>query len=489
MSYFTSNCNNSFHNYLSIPSNFKKFKVHNKLSKTLVLQFKETFGKFYLSVLDKFPNYLSLVCPKVIQQVIDSSLQNSDRFKPVSSVADNDSVLVEALSKCYQSKWSGNKHLKKQSIPVFLARPFVLVKPKFWSGESSVPTFRFIISHARQRLKTFVQKVGKALSLGISTLQQHLVRGTGNDLSNVSHTKLYKNFKHWSSPDFQWTDLMGNPVVTRCPETEYIPKLDVGDVFPAWKIDDVTHVFDNTSHKITAMVEVDITNMFYEIPTKQLITAIYWFFNVLLGLHKTWCNVDNRLCYARWGKSVHKTVLNLPWHTLLMCCIWSVEVDNCVQWGTHIFQQCAGVPIGGLLSAQLAEIWALWVENSHRMALGLHKSMYSFICKSTCISVSLQDLYVNTAPPEILKYMMMCRYRDNLLLGNTKVCSIDTQLLVSALHAWYMVPFTLVQQGSHICSLGINFHVTGEGVFHIPNMKYLPKQICRLVCYRQTYRE
>jgi len=123
------------------------------------------------------------------------------------------------------------------------------------------------------------------------------------------------------------------------------------------------------------LTEMDMGNMFWEIPTNKVFEALEWAISHAkegrASLYFSLCK--GGLKHLDWlGASSSKDfdVLNLQ--EVLDYVTFNIQNCTLLTLGPLILQQGRKrVPIGGYLSAQLAEIWAMWREDSTLGSKGL----------------------------------------------------------------------------------------------------------------------
>ena len=117
----------------------------------------------------------------------------------------------------------------------------------------------------------------------------------------------------------------------------------------------------------THLVEEDMADMFWEIPLEQVVLSLEW---ALANLAKKRCstsltfavsNADEHLDHI--GSAASNAFLNLTQDMVTRFLRFDTYDNVLFVAGPVILRQgLRGVPIGGFISAQLAEIWAIWRE-------------------------------------------------------------------------------------------------------------------------------
>ena len=157
------------------------------------------------------------------------------------------------------------------------------------------------------------------------------------------------------------------------------------------------------------LLEMDMDDMFWEIPPSEITSAIEWAFRKVAG--------KNRLFWA----SIHRGGLKEPdrkgtGSSSNFRSINEAEIKDYVAFDTksnNLFhvgpttlrQGLKGVPIGGFLSAQLSEIWAIWrevmwlgQENLPKVAKVIEKSLHKAHGVLKC-HLTLVDTWGYTVAP------------------------------------------------------------------------------------------
>ena len=187
-----------------------------------------------------------------------------------------------------------------------------------------------------------------------------------------------------------------------------------------------------------SLLEVDIVTMFPSIDKLVLLQSLDYVFmhwlqvkhkrtrsDVFFALHKTFKKLD------RIGLSDRSDYYVLTWKQIRTFLDWEILENTVFRWGTNLFYQNKGVPIGGPCSAQLASLY--------------------------CMSQEL--VMLNTKMPKIF-FAPPIRYRDNLFLMMTKDFS-SAQLLLF-LKKMYLLDFSVESRGYILQSLEFYFSWTWE---------------------------
>ena len=111
-------------------------------------------------------------------------------------------------------------------------------------------------------------------------------------------------------------------------------------------------------------IEPDITDMFWNIPKDEVLKAIFWSCATLKGrqrcLHLSTAKQGLKRL-DRYGKASSKDFFVFSEVELLRFVEYDIYSHNLFTIGPLIMHQGAkGVPIGGFVSAHIAELWAMW---------------------------------------------------------------------------------------------------------------------------------
>ena len=113
-------------------------------------------------------------------------------------------------------------------------------------------------------------------------------------------------------------------------------------------------------------MEIDMEDMFWEIPQEEVAKALDWAMRLARGkkeilrfcLHRRGVRKLDRL-----GRGSSSDYVSISEEEVLRYVLFDIEDDTLLAFGRLILRQGGkGVPIGRLLSAQLAEIWCSWRE-------------------------------------------------------------------------------------------------------------------------------
>ena len=104
--------------------------------------------------------------------------------------------------------------------------------------------------------------------------------------------------------------------------------------------------------------------MFWEIPPKEIASAIEWAFRTVSGEKKTfWASIHRGGITEldRKGTGASSTFRSVNEDEIKQYVSFDTKSINLFHVGPIILKQgLKGVPIGSFLSAQLSEIWAIW---------------------------------------------------------------------------------------------------------------------------------
>ena len=125
-----------------------------------------------------------------------------------------------------------------------------------------------------------------------------------------------------------------------------------------------------------SFLEQNMEDMFWKIPKNEVFKSITWACNTLRKRHTTlfFALAKGGLKHLdRLGKASASAYFVLDEEQLLRYVKFDVMYNNLFCLGPLILQQGSnGVPIGGFISAQIAEIWAMWREYYFTQPLGTH---------------------------------------------------------------------------------------------------------------------
>ena len=132
-----------------------------------------------------------------------------------------------------------------------------------------------------------------------------------------------------------------------------------------------------------SLAEMDMDNMFWQIPQEDVVESVNWIFSILNGSYLS-CKPNSKLRKKeiwfsisktgdrgldRVGKSSARTFHIVHEDKVKRFLAFNLKGNSLLSLGTMILQQGKrGVPIGEFLSAQLAEIWCAWREYSSLFA-------------------------------------------------------------------------------------------------------------------------
>ena len=120
------------------------------------------------------------------------------------------------------------------------------------------------------------------------------------------------------------------------------------------------------THSTVHLAEKDMTDMFWEIPKPQIISALQWAIAKSKRRGKTcfFSIAKNGLNFLdRLGRATTRDFSILTAEEVVAFVNFDIfECDLLVLGPLILRQGLKGIPIGGFLSAQLAEIWSIWRE-------------------------------------------------------------------------------------------------------------------------------
>ena len=141
-----------------------------------------------------------------------------------------------------------------------------------------------------------------------------------------------------------------------------------------------------------SLAEMDMDDMFKQIPQDEVIESVDWIFSVLNGSFRSHRKKTNLKCKETWfsiskagdrgldrvGKSSARTFHVVHEDMVKRFLKFNLRGNTLLLLGMMILRQGAcGVPIGEFLSAQLAEIWCAWHE---------YRSLFAPLDPSTPVS-------------------------------------------------------------------------------------------------------
>jgi hypothetical protein len=114
--------------------------------------------------------------------------------------------------------------------------------------------------------------------------------------------------------------------------------------------------------------EMDMDDMFWQIPKDEVIPSLTYLAKKLKGRRtgETWFTLDRigDKKLDRMGKAPEKTSISVSLTEVLRYVEWDVFSNTLFVVHTLVLNQGAkGVPIGGFISAQLAEAWCMYKEH------------------------------------------------------------------------------------------------------------------------------
>ena len=208
--------------------------------------------------------------------------------------------------------------------------------------EVGVIKMRPITSHRTHPLRQVARRIGR----GLSTL---LWYGTGCIKQRLSLAKR-------SQVQFFPQDLRLIPCLECCDMALFVKYIHW--VKAEWK------GLNLMRHRMCA-VEIDLDNMYTNIPKDAAWKAIQWFLSVL---HKRWRRnwvavhkFDKRM--DRVGQGCHRDFVNYSFTDILKFVYFDIFQNCLASCGSVAFSQETGLPMGGCLSAQIACIFCIYREH------------------------------------------------------------------------------------------------------------------------------
>ena len=229
------------------------------------------------------------------------------------------------------------------------------------------------------------------------------------------------------------------------------------------------------------MVEFDIVNMFMMLPTKLVYISILFFCNTVIThlQHRNgWVTVGSNTIWE--GRTYRPGLKMVSTKCVFFTLFWSVCKDCHVLFRNTYYTQEKGVPIGGLLSAQIAEMYCLFCEVQDHFCPTLHPLLMRW-CKTSLIretcGTDLLALWHNywsqhLGMGSIPKTISLYRYRDNVILFCTEnLTTIQIQQWKQMLQFLYGVRFTVEQEGQVMNVLGMHIEIVQGQLQWTPNFK------------------
>ena len=111
---------------------------------------------------------------------------------------------------------------------------------------------------------------------------------------------------------------------------------------------------------------MDMEDMFWEIPKHEVVEALRWAIESVKGKKKEqWFCLHRRGVRKldRFGKGASSEYISIRDEQVTRYVLFDIQEDTLLCFGRLILSQGKkGVPVGGFLSAHLAEIWCAWKE-------------------------------------------------------------------------------------------------------------------------------
>lgn len=336
----------------------------------------------------------------------------------------------------------------KKTFPTFWAPVYLLPKPKWFQDKCDAPTFRPIISHAAQAEKPFLQMVSAAVGECIKLFLDVMSNGL-HDLQGPLPNGLANMF----TADFLRVRAFAS----------------MNRVQGIWQMNKLPN-FLNTLKDIVYISEFDIESMYTNINQFILFHNILHFTTILLATRKTTFTV--RKHGKRWlatsGTRHVGGSHTFQLRDLMYILLHSVFCDKYVTYKHRKFQQDKGIPMGGILSPCLAEIFCLLQENRCAIkGMTVAKRVLDWLKDippwlKSCLP--LEPVMPNVPTGFHLKWnVITCRYRDNILLF-WKTLPDQMTDVKTVLETCYHIPFKMESEGCEVNSLGLSLNIANRMV-------------------------
>jgi len=438
----------------------------NTMSYGKILNFINEFG-LVVTMMDKFPKKPVLYCSHYWTHLNTSAF--SDNYFTHLPTSEHKQVLQQTILKPSLLKPSfvvraTTKIAHRTSQTAYASKAYVVAKPKFFLGLAKELQVRQIINHSNQPNKCLFKKTNKALTLCMHTLIQHLKTGYNTHLN--------------SPPPQLKTPWMQDLLVIQPYSSSN------NTIVACWTVESFLSSLKSIQSRnvIHSLIEWDFNNMFFNIPTKNLLLSLLWFFSMLMHTNKHFVNIKKTTSkkgrfVAAWGSSNKPGAEVFSIYTLLTICLFEVQHNTLVKNHNNLYSQKKGVPIGGLLSSVLAEIYLIIIETKElwnpNNTLKLHRRLKSYILAQhntlyDPIKTLVQEFDTHALPQVNLdsSKVRLLRYRDNII-GACVEETDSLQSLQSQLQQLYCMPIKLEGNGHTIRLLGLSVQC-GLKLLHSP---------------------
>ena len=275
--------------------------------------------------LDKNPSGIWVCCRIFYLQILHQdylSTAGLGGFRMISSTQTAVDLQVQHLTSygfLTSCRGSALRHLRQHEMDTIPAL-YILIKNKTFPIVENVVKTRPITSHYRHPFRTFARHCTRGLSL----LLKHAHQALGPTLSLMC--------------------------LTTSESTQF------------W--DRAMQRYASVDHQFLQLFEYDLDSMYYHIPQAQCMAAINQFFGMFRTVFKrrnvAICRQHRVL--DRIGCGSRELYVNISIDTLLRFCEYELYGNSIARAGHITYQQTLGLPMGGIPSAPIANIFLLMQE-------------------------------------------------------------------------------------------------------------------------------